>query len=1028
MAERKLLELAARGSFPLSRRKLKPRKPYDPASDNGRIALNYGPFDDRVWKAPAAYVPEDERPPASCEFCDENFHPRNKCPSLASVQAIKLAMDRLRSSPNPPHDAKDQFCELELWLVWREEQEGRRAVSIAQEQDEQLRRSQSSSRTERHSFEVDEPSLRATPGPERHSIEADDPFLRATPEPEDELGLKRAMATRLETSGCNIPSGFARLALPASVEEQKADFRRPLVGMLAKSPWYPQSPREPLRYYEAKRAVDAARATKLEKLVVRAYESECQTWQKGVEAFLSLHSADERNFKMKWEVQMLRGPRTDQNLHELVKKYQSAVVPSTMLGRRYKEDFGDATTPTFVRHAIMNGHSLLQPPLVQKSHARQFWHLSNVDWYLGFIPSNSPSMKRADGSLGEHDPRLGMQWHIPGKWYMAFHESPFHHEDSNKANWTTKFHQDATRDFYWYSLDRQHCSRESTEGPDGFSHCFVYHLGAQLITSLVSCHDGMLHLVESVRTDQGALPDLPAEALQAANQVMRQLLEVGMSGRRLVDMIGRYQRLVGEVRAYVYYRRELAKLAKISRRAGNMNSLHVPPANAMLQGWDRRGVLTDDQKTAFHYAQFNIPVGYLHFHDRSFIPGGVQMQVVHLDLCQEVWEDSSDAPPQAPQALRSDLDSHPASGSGRDARLDDMLSFGGVDVFDGSEMDMDVHAAMTEHVSPVQKVPSSSSSTEPSLPVAPPPSRPRPPPRSSTIRNTPSSSTVRNPADTKRRRDESDVAELQEDAEDALKQPRRKKLRQFERNTAKHQPPDWFPVACLVSQQAAMAAPASFERQNAVANRAVFPISSGLSREKMMRHVVPPIDVLLGKSAEYITSMVLRNVVIIAPYLDQRVENLAYDEEEHGLPLTNWQSVLKGHTNDWDHVQGAPNPVARRALAVELGMLSALDGPPRLLELCTPRLSHPRMTRTTMTTRGHQCPVTTHMDHSRATASLSTSRRSCIRTSASLPRRAKGLTTSQWDGAARPRVRGGSETLPGTTKTSSRRASLPSKC
>ncbi|EJD45902.1 hypothetical protein AURDEDRAFT_164962 [Auricularia subglabra TFB-10046 SS5] len=260
----------------------------------------------------------------------------------------------------------------------------------------------------------------------------------------------------------------------------------------------------------------------------------------------------------------------------------------------------DRTAPRLLRHFIWWVYTVLPAPEGYGDRYSIIIH-SNVD-YIWPLPPTKFKILRIDGRYGLLEESRFPQWHIPGRWHMAF----------------------IPTDEYGRIVEL--CEHElltpaKPGGPLPAMEFYRINLAAHFVTfdneSYTPNHDlrramelWWTHVcseLDSLNIPPDLLAQRPFLVEQAARSAMHFMFTHALPQRHLVNSMASWQRGVAEMRGFINYARSVVSLerrmAKNTRKVPVGADLRIRPFRKPV-----RGVITDDRAVAAVYAQHGVPV------------------------------------------------------------------------------------------------------------------------------------------------------------------------------------------------------------------------------------------------------------------------------------------------------------------------------------------------------------------------------------------------------------------------------------
>lgn len=260
----------------------------------------------------------------------------------------------------------------------------------------------------------------------------------------------------------------------------------------------------------------------------------------------------------------------------------------------------DPTAPVIRRPWVVKTYFLVNPA----GSDEPVLITSNVD-YVPRPPPEEPPILRIDGRFGAREESALSQWHVPGRWHMAFIPTTL------DGRVHTKYHNSLDKDMAWYNFSARHfIAREVMQQK-------TFRASPELAKAVRKTWDETWedwHKVLKAATANGQRPAAggqapPGGAVSAAGTALGHLLKHELSEVEVRTTLAQWQRAVLEMRGWCSYSRELERVEFIERSMGK--SMPILPSadtgNPKIRK-AARGVWTYHQRVADRIAQFGVPV------------------------------------------------------------------------------------------------------------------------------------------------------------------------------------------------------------------------------------------------------------------------------------------------------------------------------------------------------------------------------------------------------------------------------------
>ncbi|EJD37369.1 hypothetical protein AURDEDRAFT_173530 [Auricularia subglabra TFB-10046 SS5] len=259
-----------------------------------------------------------------------------------------------------------------------------------------------------------------------------------------------------------------------------------------------------------------------------------------------------------------------------VRDVLETIVPQRLAREVYA---ADRTAPRLLRHFLWWVYTMLPAPEGYGDRYSIIIHC-NVD-FIWPIPPSKFKVLRIDGRYGIQEESRFPQWHVMGRWHMAFILT----EEYGRIAELCEHEQ----------LFPAHAG-----APLPAMEFYRINLGAHFIT-----HDDQTY------TPNGdlrrAMEAWWTHVEQAARSAMYFLFTYALPRRHLIHVMASWQRGVAEMRGFINYARSVVSLerrmAKSKRKVPVTADLRIRPFRKPV-----RGVITDDRAVAAVYAQHGVPV------------------------------------------------------------------------------------------------------------------------------------------------------------------------------------------------------------------------------------------------------------------------------------------------------------------------------------------------------------------------------------------------------------------------------------
>jgi len=262
----------------------------------------------------------------------------------------------------------------------------------------------------------------------------------------------------------------------------------------------------------------------------------------------------------------------------------------------------------------------------------------NVKYWIS-PPSNTPALRRCDGTFGEHDESLVAGWYRFGGLPLAFQPN------APLGNWRSLQHSDLQRDMAWYTINWRHFmaigdqyGTRSVPGPE-----ITYRMGEELAASLRQAMQRVLKDVESwADLHPWAVQCLSHESLRTLPTSFGHLTTMELYERTVKCTLVDFQTALRKLRGWIEYNARTSDLearaaaSHPSRGRGLVHSLNLDVYPPRV-----RGVHCNRQSQADAANQLGAPAWFykregLHWEPPLPMP---ELQIVEVPFESWIWSD-----------------------------------------------------------------------------------------------------------------------------------------------------------------------------------------------------------------------------------------------------------------------------------------------------------------------------------------------------------------------------------------------------
>lgn len=362
----------------------------------------------------------------------------------------------------------------------------------------------------------------------------------------------------------------------------------------------------------------------------------------------------------------------------------------------------DPAAPKKLRGFRWWSYTTIPAPPGYPQHDRIFiW--TNVD-YVPQLPETGFPQIFEDGRYGRKEWSRFPGPHIPGGWHWAF--IPTERKGLIAEN---REHNSLHRslEFYRIELPRDFVTRDGV----------TWSPTPALRHAMQKYWDSVMQQQDSLDVPRALLSVRPFAAEQVGRQALRFLFDNELRERDLKETMASWQRSVAELRGWKNYIASRAWLETYVHRTRRMMPMM---ADLRIHDFrkDTRGVFTDDVNVAGLYAQFGVPVWFVHAGtERFWTAAGEADRVEMSDPFQCVTRMYAGSDPSYRPSHLVPLQEYPVGGAAGTGATDDHDDGGGGggDYYDIMAQDDDY--AQPQGGAPPPAAPIGSTSTFPRVPV-----------------------------------------------------------------------------------------------------------------------------------------------------------------------------------------------------------------------------------------------------------------------------------------------------------------------
>ncbi|EJD43928.1 hypothetical protein AURDEDRAFT_166982 [Auricularia subglabra TFB-10046 SS5] len=280
-----------------------------------------------------------------------------------------------------------------------------------------------------------------------------------------------------------------------------------------------------------------------------------------------------------------------------VRDVLETIVPQRLQREVYA---ADRTAPRLLRHFLWWVYTVLPAPEGYGDRYSIIIHC-NVD-YIWPLPPTNFKILRIDGRYGLLEESRFPQWHVLGRWHMAFIPTEEYgrivelceHERLTRAKPGDPL---PAMEFYRINLAAHFVTFDNK----------TYTPNAELRRAMELWWTHVCSELDGLKIPPELLAQRPFLVEQAARSAMHFLFTHALPERHLVNSMASWQHGVAEMRSFINYAHSVVSLehrmAKNTRKVPVGADLRIRPFRKPV-----RGVITDDRAVAAVYAQHGVPV------------------------------------------------------------------------------------------------------------------------------------------------------------------------------------------------------------------------------------------------------------------------------------------------------------------------------------------------------------------------------------------------------------------------------------